>query len=305
MKRGKNAAQQWIMYDSIEDLNQTIAEVRLSKLNTRNIAYMDKLLSQRAAGIEVYGARKWLGCDDMAQALERMKKGWPEMLTVLRQMMKGTEFALPKTSNVAVLRRRKRVRSDYGDTLHMPRVWSGDLEHAWDRPVKVPRIQMSERYATLFLDLSAKHTISFESLLWRAAACILICDLMQRAGRSVEIWVGASTTRLFADDWAGERRHYTGIRVKEFRQPLNETRMATVATATFLRTMVFASQLCEHETCQQGMGLQLSHGLPQPLEDRKANGELVFRLGLCTSREDAIKELEIVRQQLMPQGEAA
>ena len=274
------------VYESIEDF-----EENAPKWYAQNTGALEGSVFSRHAG-----GYRWFGAENAKVCMDKIRDGWPEMLVKLLQMWGKDKPELTLATSMVKVRRRKRVRADYGDTLHMDRVWNGDLQHAWERPERVYRLSASQRHATIFIDLGTTCLEDAESVLWRAAAALLICELLQRAGRAVEIYVGSSSRQScvhspIVDAW-------NAMRVKQYTQPLNPENLAAMVTMAFFRTYGFIMIAASGYQVSANFGYPMNKGLPVQLQERQEAGELVVRIGHCNSRELAQQEFAKVRDAL-------
>jgi hypothetical protein len=227
-------------------------------------------------------ARRFYDCRSWSEAFEKCEQGWPQLLAKLQPMIKHLQSTLELSDVMAVqvaTRRRKRIRADYGDTLDMHRVWAGDLDRAWERPVKRNRMVHTERYATIYVDLNMSFTQHTDDSLWRAALSVCLVDQLTRMGINTELWSGSSGTNAYPHDWTAPKSYWTGARVKEFTQPLSEERVAAMCHAAFFRTWGFAMIMASEFRTYQGLGSVVDLGsYVWPLREREAAGERMFRI---------------------------
>ena len=278
-----------VIYDSLEEF-----ESQLPSLLTVNKYMADESLYVWHKHENV----KWFGdVGGAASVMQKVKSGWPEMYDRLLKMWGTQKPEVQLSASTVQVRRRKRRRGDYGDTLDMHRVWSGELDRAWERPVREYRLGVTQRHATIYIDTGISAAEDADNVLWRAAAALTMCDLLQAAGRSVEIYVGSSTHTTYRS-YSSPNFCWTAMRVKSYTQPLNPERLTAMVTAGFHRTYSFLMKLATPYQIAHNLGFSLNRGLPIQLTERAEGGELVVRLGHCTSRQQADRELENVRKML-------
>lgn len=280
----------YVTFDSMDEFERD-APAMYNKRNAMLANHAVYQLNMTSYPDDWFGVSGWKALD----AMQKIQRGWPEMLVKLRSMLDKLPRDIEVAHSVVETRRRKRQRSDHGDTLDMHRVWGGQLDTAWERPMRVPRLNVSQRHASVFINLGARASEG-EDLLWRAAAAMLICDILQRAGRSVEIWCGSVGVEVC--EFGGPSKVICAMRVKEYTQPLNEEILAAMLTAGFHRTYGFLMRMCCPYSVSYGMGLSVNGGLPITLQERQEAGELVVDLNRCNTKNAAIAEFEKVRAQL-------
>jgi hypothetical protein len=288
-----------IWFDSFEEFERELPAM----IARKNQLMYDSL---KGSGFASGGTRWWGHSEGYQGMMKRLREGWSEYLTEVRVAEQLMDLHMELgTAEVIVkdVRRRKRHRRDMGDSLDMHRVWSGDLEHAWERPERVPRRAPSERYATVYVDLAAASMRDARDGIWRAAATMKICDLFTASGISTEIWTGDSTKYPYQN--GGPLKSWNAVRIKEFSQPLNEDRLAALSSVGTLRSLGFAMILGGPWAASTGYGSPLNEGLPLVLRERQKAGQRVIRIGECWTLADAKKELAIVARMLKPVEDAA
>lgn len=236
----------------------------------------------------------WFYASSAGEAFTKIRDGWPELVATLEPMIEQLRKRFSMGTAAAVnteVRRRKIRRGASGDSLDMNRVWNGDLDHAWSKPEKFPRLSASQRYATIFADCSASACVRAPDTLWRAAAAYCMIELLTRMGINTEVWSGASGSNNFSERGA-PYKFRSGVRIKEFTQPLNENRLATMLCAPFYRTWLFGAYMAGPWRVSGGLAGLYNMGLPKPLVDRKEAGERVFTVGSCLSFDSAVTAIQ-------------
>jgi hypothetical protein len=291
MEKLVNGREYHIWFESFEEM-----EAEMPKMAERRPENRTTLLQAIACRRTEMDGRRWWGhSDGHVGMLKRIREGWPEYAQVVHDCAKRLEAHLELSTVRAMtmdVRRRKRARRESGDMLHMTRVWNGDLEHAWDRPERTPRHAPTQRYATVYVDLAASANRNANDGIWRAVAAAKINDLFTSAGVATEVWVGSSSSGAYPN--AVAQMCWTGVRVKQFTQPLNEDRVAALTSVGALRTVGFMLKAAAPYTISSGFGMPLNRGLPLPLRERHDRGERVIRIGECWSLDDARREVAAV-----------
>lgn len=273
-------------YDSLEDF-----EKHGTKLAREyNPARARDSVFQRSGGAQWWGMNA-----DAVTVMQKVRDGSPMFLKSLEPMMEQLNTEIQMEPHEVRVRRRKRHQGDYGDVLNMAKVYQGQLDTAWERPIKDSKLTPSERYASLFIDSSISWNITFDETLWRSAAALKICDILQQGGRNIEIYSGITLEDPY---YRGPMRFRCGIRCKEYTQPLQPERLATMVSTAFFRTFGFLSVMATRYPVQEGLGRPMQTGLPKQLQERKDAGELVVRIGNCYSLGDAKRLVENVKAEI-------
>jgi hypothetical protein len=143
---------------------------------------------ENAANLKEAGARDdsieynrdWYGgLRSVAHAGELLTSGWQEGAARLASI--ASDLAPPTAKS------RKRVArwEAEGDDLHVERALRGDWDNAW----RTTRRQWSPGPATvtLFTPVGGASYLTSEHLFWRGAVALVVADLLESAGYSVEI----------------------------------------------------------------------------------------------------------------------
>jgi len=251
--------------------------------------------------VNVTRGYSWFGAADARAVLDNIGQGWPENAELVRKAANELDAGLALGTVEAMtmeVRKRKRRRMDYGDTLDMQRVWGGELDRAWERPVRHPKLAPTQRYATVFVDTSTPARMGASQGMWRAACAVRICDLLTCAGLATEIWVGSSSE----DTFASAEAHYSwvAVRAKEYTQPVNLDRIAALTSVGGHRTISFKMKCSAPYYIVSGFGRPYNSGLPINLRKRQEAGERVVRIGQCWYKADAIAEVAKIARELAP-----
>jgi hypothetical protein len=277
------------LYDSLEEFEVAYKKQLDNNPHARNHADVNIFKKPYTKG------DKWFGVENAAIAMQKVRDGWPEMHARLTAMWGDERPELQLAASTVKVRRRKRQRADYGDTLDIHRVWNGELDRAWERPEREYRLSVSQRHATIYIDLATSCAQSADSVLWRSAAALLICDILQSTGRAVEIYVGSTSSETYHP---GPGCAFTGIRVKEYTQPIQVERLTAMTTMAFFRTYGFLLLTAVPYNIRYHTGMPLHRGMPKQLVDREKAGELVVAIRECYSMKDAEREFFKVRDML-------
>lgn len=229
---------------------------------------------------------RWIGCDSIDKFHHHLMHGWPELRTKLESMLANMELEVPRFPSQTEIRRRKRHRGDHGDTLDMPRVWSGDLDHAWSRPKRIMRVMPNTKRITLCFELGAHCGITNEQAMWRAALCMLLVKSLTQAGRTFEIWCQSSTGHCFNS--GGPNTLRVGWCVKRAAEPVVMDKLCSMVSVGMLRTNAFMAYNMTPYIPNYSLGSPVNSGLMHGLRERQKAGEVVLRIGHCFSKYDVL-----------------
>ncbi len=175
---------------------------------------------------------RWFGPETKGTAagsLELFAKGWSNGAQRITKLAEG--LSVPAPTSI----RRRRVRGDQGDELDIHRVYSGNLDTAWQRPARMPRI--ASRVVTIVCPIAICSNTNSEQMFHRGAAVLCLADAMQEAGYNVAI-VATITAISFADYGKADMVH--SVQVKAPEQPLDMGNLAAIlAHSGFFRSAGF------------------------------------------------------------------
>lgn len=291
-----------VWFESFEEMERELPAL-IGRVN--GAQFKQRVIDKTSA----YGGRSWHGTDGGAPECFRLiKEGWPEMLKTLQPMIERlrTTFSLDNAAALNVeVRRRKVRRMDHGDSLDITRVWNGQLDTAWSKPVKFPRISASQKYATIYFDAATPGAVDAKDTLWRAAAAICMIEVLTRMGVNTEVWVGSTGTSPYEYGTRAPGRFLSAVRVKAFTDPLNEDRMATMLSCAFYRTWGFGMYMAGPWRASLGLGTVSPCGLPQVLQERADAGQRTFTFHGCLSFEQAARNVAEVVSSIERKQESA
>jgi len=195
--------------------------------------------------------------------------------------------------------KRKIKRGDFGDEFDIHKMYSGNLENAWTRRVRVEN-DSQHKLVTLFINVCGTMRVDAEDSLWRAVVALRLYQDLQRAGKSVKIIVGGGSANTFESD---SRKCSFSIVVKEYNQALSVERLAAMSHVGFHRVFGFAAK-CAHDEAQVesslGKSVNASNNyLPINLKEELDVGHTrILFINKSTSLMDAKADLDSLYNQL-------
>ena len=186
-------------------------------------------------GTEHIGEADWYGVDDGRPDTVRnlAQRGWPEGVARLNHALAELPAITPPQSI-----RRRRVWSDQGDSLDMPRIWAGRSDVAWQRCKR--SMQRAPAVVTLYCNMAASSMTTAEQMFWRGAAVLRLADYLTHAGYNVEVIAATAAAHV----GIGENlRTLQTVQIKPARGPLElNTLAAVVCLSGFYRIYEWASR---------------------------------------------------------------
>lgn len=151
-------------------------------------------LVAQVEGKSAIRSRDWLGgIKSMQDVLRLTREGWGEGAQRALALSESLKRELPAPKS----RRRRGEWGDEGDELDRDRLTNGDLEHAWRRTRRVVRSGL--QVVTVVAPFGVPGSWNQEQLFWTGAAMIVLADILDDAGFTLEL-VAASPTVMTAGD---------------------------------------------------------------------------------------------------------
>lgn len=239
-----------------------------------------------------YGARS-------EEVVRLVREGWPEALDSMRGMM--DQLQMPDM-DISINKRRKRrkKKGDFGNEVDIHAVRQGHSDVAWTRMEHVQIESPQVKLVHVFVNLCCSSHISAHDQLWRAAVAMRVCEMLERAGKTVAITVGA----VYSDPWTN--RHgltFITCPVKSYGQRVTEERVAAMFTAGFWRLFLMDrarySVLELKPSARMGVVVDSYEVLPLDIEQERDNGAHVVVIGGAFSENSASRLVRKVMAQFV------
>lgn len=178
--------------------------------------------------------KDWLGVESVAEVQRIIENGgWEEGARTMQDLADYIDVPPP----LSIRRHRRRDRQ--GDTLDIHSVYAGNLEKAWERPVRDGGL--GRQNIVLIASMQGLGGLHARTYLWRGAACLILCDLLTSAGYNVEIW-GEYRCDFHGRSPKIQNPLVHRIRLKDGRVPVDVSSLAsTVCLAGFKRVLGFSA----------------------------------------------------------------
>ena len=273
---------QFSIYSSMQDLIDT-------PVPDCNLDMYENTVLEHTSGDKWYGlgAQKLSG----AKVMGIISKGWQDgRLRAEREFRK--HIKLPEMPSIV----RRRRWSSTGDTIDMQRVYTGNLDQAWQITKRDTRGGMST-HVMLTVDIGGSCNRSPDEFFWRGTLAALLADALIISGRSVKIVLGQSGINW--TDQSGQPKYMeTNLVLKEFHQPMT---LESIITATSLcgwfRTYGFKMILAQDQKIRSGLGHHsdyYAYGAEEP-------GKNITRINInqIWDKHEAINKAEQVQSLLL------
>jgi hypothetical protein len=196
-----------------------------------------------------YGA----GCRTGKDVQDKMRDGWKEG----RDRLNDLRAKINTVNLVPQDRKRRKVKTDFGDVLDIHQVYAGKLETAWT--VARRQVTRGPQRIDIVANMICSGHESSDVLFWRGAAAAVLADLLTNAGYMVRLTV------IFGGVMNGEKVSCR-IVVKDHDRYFDVTSVSSVILPGFFRALGH-SWIASH--CKQPMspsGISVGQGKVEPHE---------------------------------------
>lgn len=224
------------------------------------------------------------GLATWAQVDETTKAVWAEgVYTVQQYIERLLAIPLPEVKDRS---RKVRYSNDEGDDIDLDRLRNGD--DYWRRAVREETKGTQE--VTIVTDTTTPANKRSDDILWRGAAAIALCHILESKGYRVELWV-VNGSQLYSG-----KRHpvITAAKLKGCGDPLDISTLTNVVAGWFYRTVTFA--LLDTICAKQGERVAGGYGScysprPADLDRLSADQNRIYSAG-CYSFDGALGVIE-------------
>lgn len=184
------------------------------------------------------------GADELATAIET---GWTEGAEKIEKSIgKLDEVFLQAPAQKQM--RRRRARSDQGDSIDMQRVYAGQLDQAWSRMIPAER-DGKKLFVDVVVNVASHCGRNQSEFFWRGALAIQIADALEARGVRVRILAGHLGQSVYYCDPQVECGEDTETEttsaaifgtVKNYDEPVNKPHLAAMLSlAGVFRTVMW------------------------------------------------------------------
>lgn len=196
-------------------------------------------MQPQASGAPIkWTAGDWIGHRGLrcwADLKRVVQQPWQEGMAAcdsLRQKLDGVEFPAPTD------RRRRRQFNEEAGEVDIDRVMTGQLD-CFSAPVRRPVRQ--PKTLRLQIPFSFSANIKAEQIMWKAVAAVIITDLLEAAGRPVEISMMCLFDGVYGSRFGSAMIERVGwvATLKAANDPLNLSALVNALSPWFFRTVCF------------------------------------------------------------------
>lgn len=194
--------------------------------------------------------------------------------------------------------KRKRIKSDFGDSVDIHKVYQGQLDTAWDRMIRVESPKTSP-LVTLCIDICGSSMENCTDSFWRAAVALHVSNELQSAGKSVKIVVAECAEGAMRDT---HKLLSNSIVIKDFNQQVAIERIAAMTHFGFLRTYMFGVMCVQDYACYSHLGSPADlteENMPIHLREEIETGHVKFlHIGRVRGSREAEMELKKIYKRI-------
>jgi hypothetical protein len=194
-------------------------------------------------------------------------------------------------------KKRKRVKTNFGNELDIHAVFQGRLDQAWDS-TKIIEKDQEHRFITILADIGENWGADAKHSIWTMAVILKINDEIELAGKNVQIIVGDCARETIRE------KPLTTISctIKKYNERLSVERLAAMTHLGFFRSFCFMGLYSSKYMCQEGLGWHESFDkekMPIGIKEEIAEGHtraIIIRRSL--NLDDAVNSLKSAYSQL-------
>jgi hypothetical protein len=252
-----------------------------------NCAQNDSFLLEHVnpAGRGIVDDPSWVGrrFSSYSDLRAQFNQAWTEGITTCEKMLddlRNSEIPRP------VCRQRKtRWRTDSGDSIDLDRLRAGqDFWRSTERESK-----SGPQSVVIVADIAANSDVTARDMLWRGAAAIAMCQILEEAGYRCEFWSASHSVNVFS----GDQTHAQALLVKRAEDPIDMSTLVNVVSGWWFRSVIFSLRLLSKQyapsSYQIGRSFPLKNNSDWLSEfANTSSGEHVLLLSDVWNRRDAV-----------------
>lgn len=167
----------------------------------------------------------------LADVCATLRGGWAKGVSRMRTTLRRVEAPIVQSV------RRRGVWGAQGDSIDMPRLYNGMVDHCW-RGTRRAAVSSPPRIR-IVVSIAASYTVSPDQMFFRGAAATALTESLVAAGYMVEVHLASAAQAMSGD---GSMTH-TAV-VKSYDAPLNLSALCSMtAHAATLRRVVWTARL--------------------------------------------------------------
>ena len=284
----------------------TITKIRTCEVLSAQEAMTDSLArpADFARHMSRHSGSSWWNFNRSGKdILEMLMNGDPAFYEQVKTKMSELNVTLSKPDNSNYkhkVRRRKRVKGDFGNEVDIHAVRQGRIDRAWTNTKHELRDSQDTRLVYLVLNTVLPGGQEADGVNWRTALMMLVHDDLVRLGKSVAVSLAWKTNATFIHD-NNSTANVMYVPIKTSNQRLSPEHFATYGSAAYARLIMMYRMhaMCEWQvTGSYGHCLNSFEVLPKPLADAQKNGAHIIQVGRCFGKVDALRMYSEIMEQV-------
>lgn len=239
----------FVHYDCMSDMiEDKVSEKCSSAYSYFYDSYKNNGVSWYGWSMGIEGARHYL------------QNGWPEELERVRSLLPEIEIPVMRTV------RRRHHRAAMGNELDITRVYSGDIDRAWDATYRDAQENRGKFNAVVVVNCATSSRTKSSEAFWRGASAAMLVDAIQKSGRSVQVVLNSTVDSVDRNN----NSFNMSVTIKDFDEPLDIERLIVACSIGFYRSEVFKSYYKQDFVPSPTLG-RLRANMTYPLHLKDAN----------------------------------
>jgi len=203
-------------FDSCNDAVQSILQMK----------YKDRYLKVVDRDRIAFVGRKFESIDDWKEYILSGDENILDFMSKMKSNIKS-QIETPKV----IRRRRMRFDESEGEEVIMENLYSGNPY--WISMLGEMALN-KRRVISLIIPVQMNYTQNFNLVSLQSAGAILLTELLEKSGYSVELWLMAYSTKVY---YKGDKEDsIAAIKLKDSKRPLNIQSISSICSGTFFRT---------------------------------------------------------------------
>lgn len=148
------------------------------------------------------------------------------------------------------VRKRKRIKSSFGNEIDIHKVYQGRINEAWDSTKTIVE-ESDKRFITICVYIGQNWNVLGLPSIWTTAVCLKIVDELELAGKNVQIIVCKTLQTAVKE----KRFTTTSCLIKRYNERISIERLAAMTHLGFSRSFMWCAILTSKYEINEGLGV--------------------------------------------------
>lgn len=246
---------------------------------------------------------KWTGhaaLTTWGEVREQMAKPWEHGNRIVASMMEQIADA---HITPPVSRQRKMRWNELQGDVCVDRAMAGDplmLRHAHRE------LRHGNNTITLVCNLSENCGVNADDLLWKGCATIALCDLLEQAGYSCEVWGVEVSNGTFTRTRSGYSTGMIATKLKDSGDPVDVQALTCAISSWFFRRVIIGALFVNQEnSVAGGCGMAADASTEQLALLGIDDSDTTHIVKRCQTRQDAMKQITAIMERVTSHSQGA